>query len=37
MAELGRSIADENEVRAEFYARLPVRRQEAVEFAVESA
>ena len=37
MAELGRSIADESEVRAEFYARLPVWRQEAVEFAVESA
>jgi radical SAM superfamily enzyme YgiQ (UPF0313 family) len=33
MAERGQSIADESEVRAELYARLPAFRPEAVQFA----
>jgi hypothetical protein len=33
MAEFGQSIADESEVRAELYARLPAFRPEAVQFA----
>ena len=37
MAELGRPIADESEVREEFFARLPVPRSEAAELAAESA
>jgi len=37
MAGAGRPIADDNEVRAEFHARLPVSRLETVELAVETA
>jgi hypothetical protein len=33
MAEFGQSIADESEVRAELYARLPAFQPEAVQFA----
>jgi radical SAM superfamily enzyme YgiQ (UPF0313 family) len=37
MAELGQFIADENEVRAELYARLPTLRPEAARFAAATA
>ncbi len=37
MAERGQSIADEAEVRAELYARLPAFRPEAAELAAETA
>jgi radical SAM superfamily enzyme YgiQ (UPF0313 family) len=37
MAESGQSIADEAEVRAELYARLPASRPEAAELAAETA
>jgi radical SAM superfamily enzyme YgiQ (UPF0313 family) len=37
MAERGHFIADENEVRAELYARLPTLRDEAARFAVAMA
>jgi radical SAM superfamily enzyme YgiQ (UPF0313 family) len=37
MSELGQSIADESEVRAELYARLPAFRPEAAELAAETA
>lgn len=37
MAERGHFIADENEVRAELYARLPTLRQEAARFAAAMA
>ena len=37
MAERGYFIADENEVRAELYARLPTLRQEAAQFAAATA
>jgi hypothetical protein len=37
MAERGHYIADENEVRAELYARLPTLRQEAAQLAAATA
>jgi radical SAM superfamily enzyme YgiQ (UPF0313 family) len=37
MEELGQHIADESEVRAELYARLPVPRVEAAQFAAATA
>jgi len=37
MEELGQYIADESEVRAELYARLPVPRVEAAQFAAATA
>jgi anaerobic magnesium-protoporphyrin IX monomethyl ester cyclase len=37
MAEHGQLIADESEVRAELYARLPTLRQEAAQFAAATA
>jgi hypothetical protein len=37
MAERGQFIADESEVRAELYARLPTLRQEAARFAAATA
>jgi len=37
LAERGHFIADENEVRAELYARLPTLRQEAARFAAATA
>ena len=37
MAERGQYIADESEVRAELYARLPALRQEAAQFAAATA
>jgi hypothetical protein len=37
MAEHGQIIADESEVRAELYARLPALQTEAVQFAAATA
>jgi hypothetical protein len=37
MAQVGEYIADEDEVRAELYARLPTLRQEAAHFAAATA